>query len=157
MRTSRHLLIYGAVFALISIFSILGCYDMHDQPSFKAQEGPRLGSPGGSVPVQGLEMVPAGTVLVNPVVRAEESVLKGKTLYEINCAMCHGSDGKGGGRVGSKWLPQPANLHQQRIQRLSDGDIFNRIMAGYGTMPAFKKRIPPEDRWHIVNYIRDFK
>ncbi len=138
-------------------WGLAGCYDMHDQPSFKPQEGPRLSSPGEAVPVQGTEILAPGKVPINPVAATEDSLAAGKSLFEINCAMCHGREGRGDGPVGKKWIVPCANLHQERIHRLSDGDLFNRITAGYGTMPGFAKRLAPEERWHIVNYARQFK
>ena len=35
----------------------------------------------------------------------------------------------------------------------SDGYIYNIIRQGAGRMPNYR-RIPAEDRWHIVNYTR---
>jgi mono/diheme cytochrome c family protein len=147
----------GLVLLMTAVVSgTTGCYDMHDQPSYKAQEGPRLAAPDESVPVQGKEAFVAGEALINPFVRTDVSVERGKTLYDINCAMCHGEQGLGDGAVGKKFLPQPANLREERIQRLSDADLFKRITYGFGSMPSFKKRIKPNDRWNLVNYLRDF-
>ncbi len=151
----RGLLVWLSLLALW--WGLSGCYDMHDQPSFKAQEGPRLSSPGGAVPVQGVEILMPGKVPVNPVAATEDSLAVGQTLFETNCAICHGREGRGDGPVGKKWIVPCANLHQERIHRLSDGDLFNRITAGYGTMPGFARRLSPEDRWHVVNYARQFK
>jgi mono/diheme cytochrome c family protein len=134
-----------------------GCYDMHEQPSFKAQEGPRLTSPDESVPIQGKEVFVQDEALINPAPRTDDSVKKGRRIYEIYCLMCHGSQGMGDGLVGKKFLPQPANLNEERIQRLSDADLYKRVTFGYGSMPSFKKRIPPDDRWDLVNYLRDFR
>ncbi|MEK6775461.1 MAG: cytochrome c [bacterium] len=146
-------------FLLMTAFllGIVGCHDMEDQPSFKAQEGPRLSSPDESVPVQGKEVFVPGETLINPVPASEASVQRGKTLFEINCAMCHGKQGFGDGPVGKKFLPQPANLHEQRIQQMNDAEIFIRITSGFGTMPSFQRRITPQERWNLVNYLRGFK
>jgi len=155
MKRSRSFSRY-ALMVVICFFVLAGCYDMHDQPAYKAQEGPRLYPPEGSVPVQGLEVLVPGSP-ANPVARTAESDEKGKSLFAINCAMCHGKEGRGDGPVGKKWLVPPANLHKKRIQDLQDGELFKRITEGYGTMPGLKKRIPPENRWHIVNYVREFR
>ena len=37
---------------------------------------------------------------------------------------------------------------------LSDGHIYTTISLGRGRMPNYR-RIPPEARWDIVNYLRD--
>ena len=149
--------LFHLVFGILFVILLSGCYDMHDQPSFKAQEGPRLYSPKESVPVQGKEVFVSGDALINPFPSDDSTIERGKRLYEINCAMCHGNQGMGDGAVGKKFLPQPANLHEERIQRLSDADLFVRITYGFGSMPPFQKRILPDDRWKLVNYLRDFR
>jgi mono/diheme cytochrome c family protein len=130
---------------------------MYDQPSFKAQEGPRPGPPAGSVPVTGIENIDWGTALENPVPAGRTSIDRGRELFAINCAMCHGKSGRGDGRVGAHFTPPPPNLHEQRIIALADADIFKRIALGFGRMPAFKKRITPEDRWNLVNFVRELQ
>ncbi len=144
----------GIAWGVIVISCICGCYDMHDQPSFKAQEGPRLSSPSESVPVQGKEVFVPGETPMNTVPSTEASVQRGRLLFEINCAMCHGPQGQGDGAVGLKFLPRPPNLHEARIRKLTDADLFRRITHGFGTMPPFQKRISPTDRWHLVDYLR---
>ncbi len=139
------------------LLGAVGCYDMSDQPSYKAQEGPRLSSPDEAVPIQGKEVFVQGEALINPISRTDTSVKRGRRVFEINCIMCHGAEGKGDGPVGEKFLPQPANLHEERIQKLSDADLYKRITFGFGSMPSFKKRIPPVNRWDLVNYLRDFE
>jgi mono/diheme cytochrome c family protein len=130
--------------------------DMYDQPSFKPQEGPRLSAPEGSVPVRGIEIVPFDEKPENPLSKTDLSIERGKKLYGINCALCHGYEGRGDGLVGKKLVPPPPSLLSQRVQNLDDAEIFLRITNGFGRMPAFGKRVSIEDRWNIVNYVKDF-
>jgi mono/diheme cytochrome c family protein len=41
-----------------------------------------------------------------------------------------------------------------RVANLTDGELYDVIANGKGTMPAYGARISPEDRWAIVHYIR---
>lgn len=139
------------------LLALVGCGEMYRQPAFQPQEGPRLALPAGSVPITGVERTYAdveGTDLKNPIARDEASTNRGRILYDINCAMCHGYQGKGDGAVASAYVPQPADLTSTRIQGLTDGDLFLRITNGFSTMPAFRKQLTPNDRWQIVNYLR---
>lgn len=145
------------LFSLLSLTAICGCNDMHDQPSFKAQESPRLSSPATAVPVQGKVPVLQGQALDNPVPSNQTSLERGRHLYLINCAMCHGTRETYLGPVGRKLLPPPPSLHDARVRNLSESDVFQRITFGFGRMPAFSKRISFEDRWHIVNYVKTFE
>ncbi len=47
------------------------------------------------------------------------------------------------------------NLLDQRVLEQSDGWMYSAIANGFGAlMPEYGSRISPEDRWHIVNYVR---
>lgn len=98
----------------------------------------------------------------------EVSVLeRGRDRFNIHCAVCHGYTGQGGndpkqahGMVGRRWtvavLP---NFHyvegkDNRVPLLADGEFFEVITNGKGTMPAYGPRISVEDRWAIVHYVR---
>ncbi len=141
------------------LLALTGCGEMYHQPSSQPQEAPRLAPPTAAVPVTGVERAYPGLDgrnLVNPISRDEASVGRGRSLYDINCTMCHGGQGRGDGPVAPAYIPQPADLTSSRIQSLTDGDIFLRITNGFSTMPAFRKQLTPEERWDIVNYVRTF-
>ena len=38
----------------------------------------------------------------------------------------------------------------------SDGYIYAIVKAGRGLMPSYR-RIPPEDRWAVVHYVRQLQ
>ncbi len=98
----------------------------------------------------------------------EVSVIdRGKERFGIYCAICHGMSGLGGngptghGLVGRRWPAAVPNFHFQpgegkdnRVANLSDGEYFDAITNGKGTMPAYGARMSVEDRWAIVHYVR---
>jgi len=141
------------------VLGLSGCGEMYRSAAIQRQEAPRLVPPTAAVPVTGVERTYAevqGKDLGNPIRKDEASVNAGRRLYDVNCAMCHGEGGKGDGPVASAYIPQPADLTSQRVQSLTDGDIFLRITNGFGTMPDFRKKLSPDERWQIVNYVRTF-
>jgi len=80
---------------------------------------------------------------------------RGQERFDINCAICHGLLGDGNGVV--KNIAQWAvirNLQEDPIRQQPDGQIFNTITHGKGTMGAYGPNIAIEDRWAIVAYIR---
>lgn len=93
---------------------------------------------------------------------------RGRERFEIHCAVCHGYTGQGGndpktghGLVGRRWPVNVPNFHalstpgaDNRVANFTDGEYFDVITNGKGTMPAYAARISPEDRWAIVHYIR---
>ncbi|MFZ4598945.1 MAG: c-type cytochrome [Terrimicrobiaceae bacterium] len=83
-----------------------------------------------------------------------EIIARGQERYTINCSVCHGATGAGNGIAGKYGLVAIANLHQQRIREMADGEIFNTISHGKNTMMGYGDRIQVQDRWAIVAYIR---
>jgi mono/diheme cytochrome c family protein len=92
--------------------------------------------------------------LVPSIAATPNSIREGDYLYQIYCAMCHGEKGQGDGAVSKKYYPKLADLSSARVQQLADKEIFTRITNGFRTMPSFKKDLAPQERWHIINYLR---
>jgi len=142
--------------------------DMVDQPSVKAQESEVAANPS-AVPVGGRDGYPppkdiielvrarleAGRILVNPIPKSPESLARGREMYELHCIVCHGEQGRGDGPVGQKFVPQPMELNFDYVQLQPDGQIFYTISHGSLAMPFYRQAIAVEDRWHLVNYIKE--
>jgi mono/diheme cytochrome c family protein len=79
---------------------------------------------------------------------------RGQERFNINCAVCHGRLGTGNGIVGQYGLVAIANLQDERIRSMPDGQLFSTITNGKNTMGAYGPQIAVEDRWAIVAYIR---
>lgn len=130
---------------------------MDDQQTYKPYKAPVLSPPVGSVPVSGKELVSQESELKNPTAPTAESVARGKTLFEINCIICHGQTSAERGLVGKKLVPPPPGLDQNMVKGLSDSTIFKAITLGFGRMPVFKDKLLPEERWSLVNFLRTRK
>jgi len=142
--------------------------DMQDQPSVKPQET-QVSTNRSSVPVGGkdgylppkdiIELVrarlEAGRTLVNPIRKSPESLARGRQMYERHCLICHGEQGRGNGPVGRQFVPQPMELNLDYVQLQPDGQIFYTISHGSIAMPFYRQAIAAEDRWHLVNFIKE--
>jgi mono/diheme cytochrome c family protein len=127
---------------------------MEIQPSYRPMEDP-LPVPEGSVPIQGAAFVPGAGAPENPVPADDVSLGRGRQLYDLNCTLCHGAQGKGDGPVAEFLRRKPANLTEAPIPAMPDGDIFLAITNGVtGAMPALRENLPVRDRWDVVNYVR---
>jgi mono/diheme cytochrome c family protein len=89
-----------------------------------------------------------------PIEVTPEVISRGQERFTISCKVCHGATGAGNGIAGKYGLVAIANLHQQRIRDMADGEIFNTITHGKNTMMGYGDRIQVQDRWAIVAYIR---
>jgi mono/diheme cytochrome c family protein len=97
----------------------------------------------------------------NPVPSTPESIAKGKELYldrnKGNCVFCHGETGAGNEANLARLRRKPADIsNKERMTAMTDGELFWKISKGIrGIMPAGENKMKePEERWHVVNYIR---
>ena len=152
-------LVAFAVFGTLALFSmdvikIEWVTFMEIQPSFTSQEEP-LPVPARSIPVEGPVSIPNMGAPENPVPADDVSVSRGETLYEINCAMCHGVAGEGNGQIAALLANKPANLTLDVTQSKSDGALFLTLTNGVtDRMPSMIENLTVRDRWDVVNYIR---
>lgn len=105
-------------------------------------------------------------VTQNPVPVSDAVLQRGRERFDIHCSICHGYTGQGGnhplqahGLVGRRWPVVIPNFHyvegaDNRVPQMPDGEFFEVITYGKGTMPAYGPRLSVEDRWAIVHYIR---
>jgi mono/diheme cytochrome c family protein len=149
-RLSKFIILTAAPLLMAAIW-------MDDQQSYKPYKAPVLSPPVGSVPVSGKELVSQESELQNPIAPTPETVARGRELFEINCAMCHGQTSAERGPVGKKLTPPPPGLDQDMVNGLSDSTIFKAITFGFGRMPVFKDKLLPEERWSLVNFLRTRK
>jgi mono/diheme cytochrome c family protein len=94
-------------------------------------------------------------VETNPLPVNEALLQRGRERFDIYCALCHGRLGDGNGITKKLALmPAVANLHDQRIVTMTDGEIFNTITHGKSTMAAYGPLMPAQDRWAVIAYLR---
>lgn len=89
-----------------------------------------------------------------PLTVTDSLVTRGKERYQIYCSPCHGSDGRGQGILSRYSSVKAANLLEERIRRMADGQIYYIITNGSGLMSGYRYPIQPRDRWAIVAYVR---
>ena len=92
--------------------------------------------------------------LKNPLNDIAKARREGKSIFNTQCFTCHGTNGKGDGPAAMSLNPKPANLTSNKIQKQSDGAIFWKITNGNSPMPSFKYALSENQRWELVDYIR---
>lgn len=87
-----------------------------------------------------------------------ETLSIGKKHYEVYCGICHGQTGAADGPVAGKMLLPPPALSTGKVVNYSDARIHHAIVRGYGLMGSYSRQIlKEEDRWAVVNYIRNLQ
>jgi len=95
--------------------------------------------------------------LKNPLPYTPETVAQGKLAYSYFCIHCHGPKADGKGTVGQSFAPLPSNLAAGDVQEQSDGELFAKILLGFGRHPMLYTTVSETDTWAVVNYIRTLK
>ncbi len=90
----------------------------------------------------------------NPLAGDANAAKAGKKLFNQMCAVCHGNKGRGDGMAGVNLKPRPTNLTTSKVQSQTDGAIFWKITEGRAPMASYKKAFTENQRWQLVNYIR---
>jgi mono/diheme cytochrome c family protein len=89
-----------------------------------------------------------------PLEVTRELMERGQQRFHITCAMCHGAAADGNGITKQYGLATVVTLQDDRIRKMSDGEIFNTITNGKNTMMAYGPNIIVADRWAIIAYLR---
>jgi mono/diheme cytochrome c family protein len=164
-RTWQRLALVGAFALIPTVIGLLFAYSvlviplpnqMVNQMSTAHDQGPRLAAPPAAVPVQGPVLID-GQPASLPVPVTDNSLQRGSVLFGINCALCHGQDGGGLGPLSGYFDPSPADLTGDRVQALSEQQIFLVITQGWGLMPSLAENLSPVQRWDVVNHVRSFR
>lgn len=93
-------------------------------------------------------------VEANPMKVDAQFLKRGQERYGIYCQPCHGALGDGKGITSKYGMGNVANLHQERLVKAPDGEIFQTLSYGKSTMLGYAAQIPVTDRWAIVSYVR---
>lgn len=139
--------------------------DMTEQPIIKPfNENGLIAPPVGSVAVDQWDPVPQRANFMtgeqdmeNPIEATEESVKQGQALFEIYCISCHGRQMQNTPEyqspVQAKGMPG-VNIQTITAARRNDGYIYSTLSHGSAIMQRYSFHLSPEERWHVVNYIR---
>jgi mono/diheme cytochrome c family protein len=91
----------------------------------------------------------------NPMKFTENSVNRGKRVYDTQCAMCHGDTGTGNGDVAKSMGATPPDFtNPATLKDQTDGELFAIIGAGSGAMPGQGARMKDYHKWDAINYLR---
>lgn len=114
----------------------------------------------GSIVVYSLSSWNAPTAarnLKNPFPASPAVLAIAGTDYSARCQNCHGPNGDGRGERAERLSIAPADFRDAHAMGLrTDGELFWIISEGHKPMPAFRGTMTDEQRWHLVDFVRQF-
>ena len=102
---------------------------------------------------QGYEAAKAS--LKSPLVTTDEDLAKGKELFDIYCAICHGTSGNGKGKLVTqeKFLGVPSYADRQ----INEGSVFHVVTYGLNSMGSHANQLNQHERWQVAAYVMKLK
>ena len=93
--------------------------------------------------------------LISPLDSLSRNPEKGKELFEIYCATCHGNSGNGKGKLveREKFLGVPS--YKDRV--ITEGSIFHVITYGLNSMGSHANQLSTQERWLVTDYVLKLK
>jgi mono/diheme cytochrome c family protein len=157
----------AAAIVILGVYHALVYYDnnfrygrMRETPAVRPYEKPLLIKETGLVPIDGGEAiyrVSAGTEIQPPIDMTQSAVIaRGKAVYLIYCAQCHGHNYDGNGTVGQSFAPLPTDLRSSSVQDSPAGVLFKNVSYGIpdGRQPPLHATITADDRWRVVAFVK---
>ena len=85
----------------------------------------------------------------------KENLAKGKYLYNMYCAVCHGTKGEGQGVLvkREKFLGVP----NYKDRAITEGSIYHVIMYGRNMMGSHASQLTQKERWQVVRYVEQLR
>ena len=156
-----------------TVFTLV--YDMFNQISLKPQEEGSMNEfVIGAVSIDGSEIedpndrfsriikdVISERATINPNKPDATSLADGKLKFNTFCVVCHGTtreinaEGFAKTKVNELGMIAPAVIALTPF--FSDGYIYHKAKYGGAVMPAMGYAVAAEERWDIVNYIRELE
>ena len=95
--------------------------------------------------------------LKNPHTYSEVNLTKGKELYEIYCATCHGKKGDGQG-----WLMQQEKIlgvpsYDDKGRAITEGSVYHVMYYGINTMGSYASQMSELELWQVDHYVMKLK
>ena len=89
-----------------------------------------------------------------PLEVTRETMDRGRDRYQIYCYSCHGGVGDGNGITREYGMVATPTFHDERLREMAEGEIYETITQGRGTMGAYRAKMSVEDRWAVIAYVR---
>ena len=97
----------------------------------------------------------ASKAVTNPFPAEKMDAKKAEELFNIYCAICHGTAGDGKGKLVTqgRFLGVP----NYKDRQITEGSVNHVITYGLNSMGSYANQLNREERWLVSNYVMQLK
>ena len=88
---------------------------------------------------------------------SEANLAKGKELYDIYCAICHGANGNGQGHLVKREKILGVPSYDDAARNITVGSTYHVISYGLNSMGSYAGQMNYEERWQVSEYVMKLK
>ena len=99
----------------------------------------------------------AKETLKSPLDSTQVDLEKGKALFDIYCAICHGNKGDGQGNLVKREKILGIPSYDDAGRAINEGSIYHTIYYGKNAMGSYANQLKEEERWQVVSYVLELK
>jgi len=88
----------------------------------------------------------------------EENLAKGKELYDVYCAICHGNNGKGQGYLVKREKILGVPSYADAARNITVGSTYHTMYYGLNSMGSYASQMSSqEELWQVAEYVMQLK
>ena len=91
----------------------------------------------------------------SPIDPSKVDLKKGQELFEIYCAICHGNEGNGKGKLVKQEKILGVPSYADRV--ITEGSVNHVITFGLNSMGSYANQLNQEERWTVAAYVLKLK
>lgn len=97
----------------------------------------------------------AKATLKSPLDSISSNPEKGKELFNIYCAICHGEMGNGKGKLVER--EKILGVPSYKDREINPGSIFHVVTYGLNSMGSHANQLSQQERWIVADYVMKLK
>lgn len=87
----------------------------------------------------------------------EDYLKKGEDLFDIYCAVCHGTKGNGKGILVDREKILGVPSYDDAGRAITEGSVYHVIRYGLNAMGSYANQLNEEERWQVTEYVMTLK
>ncbi|PIB27330.1 cytochrome C [Maribacter sp. 4G9] len=90
-------------------------------------------------------------------IAVEENLAKGKEMYDIYCAICHGANGNGQGTLVKREKILGVPSYDDVGRNIAVGTTYHTLQYGLNSMGSYASQMDTKEMWQVSEYVMKLK